>query len=87
MVRDSSRRASDDEAERRAAISEIRARAAEMWGEQRAAEIEPTLERTALAVWRLSQLDFATDEGPAFYLSEFGGEDPDAGPRHEPRRG
>lgn len=59
-----------DEAARRA-VSEMRERAAAMWGEERASTIAETLERTARAVQRLLELDFAPEEGPAFFFGEY----------------
>ena len=62
----------------------MRARAVAMWGEERAGAIEQALERTACAVWKMSQIDFAPEEGPAFFLGEFGTDGADREPQGEP---
>lgn len=53
------------------AVEAMRARAVEIWGRDRADAIEPALRRTALAVWRLSSLEFESSEPPAFFFGEF----------------
>lgn len=53
------------------AVEAMRARALEMWGRERTEAIDLTLRRTALAVWRLSSLEFEISEPPAFFLGEF----------------
>jgi len=53
-------------------LDEFRARAAAMWGEGRAAEIdEETLRKTAAAVDRMHTLSPEITSGPGFYLGEF----------------
>lgn len=65
------------------AILEMRARAVAVWGEERAAAIEQVLERTARAVWKMSRIDFAPEEGPAFFLGEFVSDGADREPEGE----
>ncbi len=83
MARDPDSRESAHQGERNA-IAEMRSRALEMWGQERVEEIEGSLERTALAVWRMTKLEFKPADSPAFSLSEFAGEDaaltPEDGP-------
>ena len=69
------------------AIAEMRSRAVGMWGQERVEEIEESLERTALAVWRMTKLDFTPADSPAFSLSEFAGEDAALAPEDGPDDG
>ena len=59
------------------AVDAMRARALEMWGRERTEAIEPALRRAALAVWRLSSLEFEFSEPPAFFFGEFDDVAPD----------
>lgn len=53
-------------------IAEITAslerRAAELWGDERAAAILPVLEETATSIWQLSHDPSPADEEPGFYF-------------------
>ena len=70
MEREADRnRSTADDVER--VVEEMRARAVELWGQERADAIEPTLRRAALAVSRLTSLKFEPGESPAFFLSGF----------------
>ena len=42
----------------------------ERWGEERASAAAATINRSAHAVWSVGQLNFSSDEFPAFYLAD-----------------
>jgi hypothetical protein len=46
---------------------ELRAQAVRLWGEQRAGELEASLEQTALQLWEVGQVTPPRDLEPAFY--------------------
>ncbi len=46
----------------------LRARAEELWGAQRAAELQTLLEQTSEHVWQISQRLPDDDEEPGFYF-------------------
>ncbi len=54
-------------------LTDFRQRAREAWGPARASAIDDTVCRAALAVRRLSQIEFDPAEPPAFYLDQTGG--------------
>ena len=47
----------------------LRRRAVELWGEQRAAEIEDTIEDAARSIWLVQANPPPADEEPAQYLT------------------
>ena len=47
---------------------ELRAQAVRLWGEQRAGELEASLQQTALQLWELGQVTPHRDLEPGFYL-------------------
>ena len=47
----------------------LRRRAVELWGEQRAAEIEDTIEDAARSIWLVESNPPPADEEPAQYLT------------------
>ena len=47
----------------------LRRRAMELWGEERAAEIEDTIEDAARSIWLVGSNPPAQDEEPAQYLT------------------
>ena len=46
---------------------ELRAQAARLWGEQRADELEESLQGTARQIWEVSQVTPHRDLEPGFY--------------------
>ena len=46
---------------------ELRAQAVRLWGEQRAGELEESLQQTALQLWEVGQVTPHRDLEPAFY--------------------
>jgi len=46
---------------------ELRAQAVRLWGEQRAAELEPSLQQTAQQLWDVGQVTIQPDLEPGFY--------------------
>ena len=46
---------------------ELRAQAVRLWGEQRASELEASLEQTALHLWEVGQQTCHRDLEPGFY--------------------
>ncbi|MDA1127604.1 MAG: hypothetical protein O2913_02760 [Chloroflexi bacterium] len=46
---------------------ELRAQAVRLWGEQRASELETSLQQTALQLWELGQVTPHRDLEPGFY--------------------
>ncbi len=46
---------------------ELRAQAVRLWGEQRAGELEESLQQTALQLWELGQETPHRDLEPGFY--------------------
>ena len=49
----------------------LRRRAVELWGEERAAEIEGTIEDAARSIWLVESNAPPADEEPAQYLTSF----------------
>ena len=49
-------------------VSALKARAEELWGAQRAAEMQTLLEQTSEHVWQISQHLPDDDEEPGFYF-------------------
>ena len=46
---------------------ELRAQAVRLWGEQRAGELEESLQQTALQLWEVGQVTPHRDLEPGFY--------------------
>ena len=46
---------------------ELRAQAVRLWGEQRAGELEESLEQTARQLWEVGQVNPHRDLEPGFY--------------------
>ena len=46
---------------------ELRAQAVRLWGEQRAGELEESLQQTALHLWEVGQVTPDRDLEPGFY--------------------
>ncbi len=46
---------------------ELRAQAVRLWGEQRAGELETSLQQTALQLWEVGQVTPHRDLEPGFY--------------------
>ena len=46
---------------------QLRAQAARLWGEQRAGELEESLQQTAFQLWELGQVTPHPDLEPGFY--------------------
>ena len=46
---------------------ELRAQAVRLWGDQRAAELEDSLQQTAIQLWELGQVTPHRDLEPGFY--------------------
>ena len=61
----------DPLADEQAWVDEYRRAARETWGRQRAVAIDEAVRRTASAVRRLMQMQFAPSEPPGSYLGRF----------------
>ena len=47
--------------------NQLRTQAVRLWGEQRAGELEESLQQTALQLWEVGQVSLHRDLEPGFY--------------------
>ena len=56
--------------EQQVVYEQLRQRTVEMWGEERASGLEPSLRSVSLAVARLEKVRFSRSDAPGFYLHD-----------------